>query len=597
MRNDSPLLRANERTSVHQPAISCATGQPAQAGFVAHSAPTPRRGFSRQPIHAALHRQSLERIAWYAVAALILALCAVFHTWRLGQTPGWDPQEGYNLDIAWNLAHGQLRLFALRSAFAQHPPLFYLQLALAIRLFGYSITALRALVAFYATLACGALLWIGRRLIGPAPTLWAALVYTVAPVTLANTRWGYSYAQLAFVGLLCLGATWRAVTLVPRDASETTVTARRWLWLAAGLAGLAAFSDYEGIAWVVFVALAALSLGVRTGGWRLAGNLAGRAVALGLSVPLVGLALCWLAAPTIFPSDMLNTLMRVGGGNPLIQAIDLLLNYYRFVTLDPWLTLGLIGLLFVRQRPVGALLPAAIGLLALVSLAVRLIGTSLHTVTPLLPLLALGAGAAFDAAARAVRRLLLRWFDSLFAPVRFPSPAFTLLLRMLAALVVFVVVASPLALATATDVTGLAATLPTAQDAYLATPADAQSVATYIYSHASSGDLVLASPQIAWLFDHPPQAPSLAGADILQTLAQSGQAAAFYPANLPTARWAYRVTLDRASYVVMDNLIRLLATPDQLPALIPVLAHITRWPVVFSQGQYTVYAAPQVAKP
>src|SRR5579862_1229527 len=83
------------------------------------------------------------RIAWYCAAGLILALCVFFHAWRLTQTPGWDPQEGYTLDIAWNLAHGQVRLFALRSAFAQHPPLFYLQLALAIRLLGYNMLALR----------------------------------------------------------------------------------------------------------------------------------------------------------------------------------------------------------------------------------------------------------------------------------------------------------------------------------------------------------------------------------------------------------------------------------------------------------------------
>src|SRR6185312_17212193 len=79
---------------------------------------------------------SVAQVGPIILAIGILALFAFFHLWRLDATPGWDPQEGYNLDIAWNLAHGRLRLFALTSAFAQHPPLFFLQLAFFIHLFG-----------------------------------------------------------------------------------------------------------------------------------------------------------------------------------------------------------------------------------------------------------------------------------------------------------------------------------------------------------------------------------------------------------------------------------------------------------------------------
>src|SRR5512146_1866201 len=89
------------------------------------------------------------RIGTWLGALGVLALCLGLHVYRLGQTPGWDPQEGYNLDLAWNLLHGRLRLFAMTQAFAQHPPLFYLQLALSIRLFGYGIVAVRALAGLY----------------------------------------------------------------------------------------------------------------------------------------------------------------------------------------------------------------------------------------------------------------------------------------------------------------------------------------------------------------------------------------------------------------------------------------------------------------
>src|SRR5262249_8775002 len=155
--------------------------------------------------------------------------------------------------IASSLSRGELRLFALRSAFAQHPPLFYLQLLLFIRAFGYGIVALRLLAALYALLTCAALLVIGRRLVGMGPALWAAIAYSVAPVILANTRWGYTYTQLAFVGLVCLGAAW--------EYQRTGRTG--WLVTASALAGIATFSDYAGIAWVLFVVLLALRRGRR----------------------------------------------------------------------------------------------------------------------------------------------------------------------------------------------------------------------------------------------------------------------------------------------------------------------------------------------
>src|SRR5579859_7604548 len=131
------------------------------------------------------------RVALAAAALGVLALSVALHGVRLAAAPGWDPQEGYNLDIAWNLLHGRLRLFALTSAFGQHPPLFYLALAALIRLFGYSIVTLRALVAVYALLTCAVLMDLGRRALGAGPALWAGLVFAVGPTFLANTRWGY----------------------------------------------------------------------------------------------------------------------------------------------------------------------------------------------------------------------------------------------------------------------------------------------------------------------------------------------------------------------------------------------------------------------
>jgi hypothetical protein len=172
--------------------------------------------------------------------------------------------------------------------------------------------------------------------------------------------------------------------------------------------------------------------------------------------------------------------------------------------------------------------------------------------------------------------------------------------NLLAALVVFVAVVSPLAIALAVSVGGVATTLATPNDALLATdPAAAQAAAAYVLAHERSGDLTLGSPQVVWPLDQPDDAAGqprpLYAADLLQTLAYSGQPAAFYPGGLPRARWAFAVSLDRARYVIVDNLLRRLAAPGEVGNLAPLLATVEAWPIVYQRGEYTVYEHPSGA--
>lgn len=536
------------------------------------------------------------RLALVALGITLLAFGVWFHVWRLAQTPGWDPQEGYNLDLAWNLLHGRLRLFALTQDFVQHPPLYYLQLALFIRLFGYSIVAVRALAACYAILTSLALLLIGWRMLGAAPAVWGTAVYIVAPVMLENSRWGYSYGVLAFVGLFCLWAAWESLHA---DNGETRL---RWLLIAAALAGIAAFSDYIGVAWIVFVALV---------GWRQSGRRG--ALALGLGAGIVGLGLLILLAlsPAVFVADFFSTGGRAAGGNPLISLVLLLFNYQRLATYDAWLLLGIVGLFLAPQRRTRDVMLGAVALLALVILKVRTLGPSFHTGTPLLPLLALGAGMTLAAGAGRLFEWAYawlipidRWFDrrkrrGLAAGAGaepMDADGSSLLTRVLTAALVFLVIGSPLAMTGASDAVGLAGKLVTPQDALLATSQDAQTSIAFILAHSHRGDLVLASPQLAWAFDQPVgangRALGISGADIVQSVAFGGQAAAFYPGGLQRERWAYDVSIASARFVIVDDLIRQLAAPDQMPALTPIVREAESWPAVYSRGQYTVYQRP-----
>jgi hypothetical protein len=191
---------------------------------------------------------------------------------------------------------------------------------------------------------------------------------------LANTRWGYG--QLTFLGLLVLYAAWRYF--------ETPTL--QWLIAASALAGLAAFSDYVGIAWMLFVALLVLRRGWHSG-----------ALAAGVGAGVLLLA-CFLAAPGTFLTEITSTAGRAAGGNLLTQFIELLVNYYRLRSFDPWIVLGIVGLALIPRSDVHGFLLGATAILALVALKVRVVGPSFHTATPLLALLALLAQASHSTA-------------------------------------------------------------------------------------------------------------------------------------------------------------------------------------------------------
>ena len=536
-------------------------------------------------------------LAAVAAALSILALFTVLHLVRIGDTPGWDPQEGYNLDIAWNLLHGRLRMFALTADFGQHPPLFYLQLATLIRLCGYHITVLRGLAAGYAIMTCAAVLGFGWHAFGRRAALWGGLVFCAAPLFLDNTRWGYSYAQLMFFGVCCLWALWHA----------RQRTSLAWLLVAATLAGICVLSDYEGVAFVLMV------LGIA---WHSMRDKLALAASLAVGIPLAGIVAYAAVAPTLFLADFSSTAGRASGSSLVLSALMFAVNYYRFATLDVWVLLGLVGL-FLAAAPGRRWLIASIGLLALIVLKVREIGPAFHTAVPLIPYLALGAGVALDAALRKLYAGSLRALRQQpdLAPA---APALTLRVSAgangrtsralrtfvrarwrtsLAALVVFVVVVSPVAIALATDAAGLASTLSTPNDAIVATsPADAQAVAAYVLARARPGDVILGSPQIVWQLDQPDDVTGhprpIYGADLLQSVAVTGEPAAFYPAELPPSRWAFDVSLRHARYVIVDSLVRELAQPSQVAGLAQLLAEAESWPAVYQRGEYTVYQRP-----
>ena len=97
------------------------------------------------------------------------------------------------------------------------------------------------------------------------------------------------------------------------------------------------------------------------------------------------------------------------------------------------------------------------------------------------------------------------------------------------------------------------------------------------------GDVVICSPQIAWLFKAP-------AADVLQSVAATGQGVAFYPSGLPLSRFRYDPRIGSARFVVEDDFMPAIA--EQVPAVAGVLKQAETWPVVVRNGEYVVYRRP-----
>jgi 4-amino-4-deoxy-L-arabinose transferase-like glycosyltransferase len=524
---------------------------------------------------SARRKQRRQRWALLGASALVLLLAVALHLIHLSQTPGWDGDEGYNLDIAWNLLHGRLRMFALTSAFVQHPPLFYLILALAIRLFGYSMLTLRALAIFYSLLTTLALLSVGRRMVGPGPAIWGALAFTIAPLALDNTRWGYTYSQLMLLALLGVYACWRYL--------ETH--AYRWLVAASILSALAILSDYEGAFLALLVILVA---------WRVRPRHIWTAAGIGLGIPLLTLLALLAATPATFLSDLAATAERAGGGNLIVQFLNVIINFQHLLSLDVWVLLGFVGLWFIRDARLRGLIFAALALMLIAILKVRDLNPYFHSGVPLLPWLGLGAGLAIDRGITTLYAWLNSWWDALLTRRTQGARWLAFAKRFSVALILFLALISPLGITIAADAVSVANDLHTRIDSSLALhPADAERAARYILAHAQAGDVVICSPQVAWLLDDPEDSSGhdtgILATEPLQSVAYSGQAIAFYPANLGTDRFAFDPSVAHARFAIVDTFWKALAAPDQAPQVKPLLTLVESWHKLYQVGEYTIY--------
>ena len=555
----------------------------------------------------------------WAVAGAVVAGAALCRLPRLLETPGWDGDEGYNLEIAWQLLHGRAQAFALSYAFVQHPVLFYAAAAPLLALFGRELWVIRALAGLAGSLTAG-LLYLAARASGRRVAALAALAFAVAHFTTAYNRFGYTYNLLLF---------WSALTLllVLRWPPEPR---RRHVLAAGGAAALGQLTDQAGIFLPAFVALSALPRR----------RLAVEALLAGALPAAIAAALMWAWQPDAASQDWPHTFARLAApagaaaGWPVRWAAAFarwVVNYLHLLRAEWWWPAAVIGLFCIRPLAVRRRVLLLAGLMAVPIFALRELEPFFRSAIPLLLPAAWGLGAVLDAGIAAVYSTVgapppgrglrpagpevapeaapARRDAPCLAPPLPPGPAgrtrgrdrfagiptsdFRLQTsdlgprlgrRALAAVLAALVVLLPLGLEAGRTAGALAAGFRLRIDwALAADQRHAREAAAFVNARAEPGDVVIVSPHVSWLFDG-------AVADFLQAVARQGQEIAFYPAGLPASRFRFDPSPASARYAVLDGYWDLWAAESD--AVARLVAECEAWPLLWRGGGYRVHRRP-----
>ncbi|MGH2346715.1 MAG: hypothetical protein ACRDG4_15930, partial [Chloroflexota bacterium] len=462
-----------------------------------------------------------------ALLVLMLTLGAYFRLAHLADNPGWDADEGYNLNIAINLAQGKAQMLAMRYTFVQHPPFFYLLGSVPIRLWTHDLIALRALSACCGVLTALALYGLGSTLGGRRLGWAAAAFYTIWPEAALQVRWAYTYNLLALLVVLALWAAlgpymaWnRNYSLPGHDPPVSTARLLRAAMLGGACASLALATDQEAAALVPPLIYLWWSRDRRP-------LLAGILVTALAPACYLGFFLATRQADLLF--DIRHTASRLQS-----SPGDLIARLTHLFSFDPLVVIGLCGVGLAARGKVRTALIMVELLLTLLILEVRDPSPFFRAAEPLLPLAALGVGALILAVLRFIAGITAGSKDSRARVV-------------LAGLLLFVPLGGFMVLDNVASVHGTFAT--PLKPVLPRSASDARRLAAWINERVRPTDLVIAMPEISWLFH-------CRVTELLQAVAVTGHATGFYPAGLGPARFVYDPRLGAARYLVVDTFTR-----------------------------------------
>lgn len=136
--------------------------------------------------------------------SLILLLQGALLFTSLEDRPHWYNDDGVNMDLAWNMANGEARLYAIKYSFIPHPPLFFTVLAVLLKAFGNRLIVSRSLTCVYSMLTTILLYYTGKKIGGKKLGLTAAFFFAIYPQNLYWSRLGFANSQLMLLATASL---------------------------------------------------------------------------------------------------------------------------------------------------------------------------------------------------------------------------------------------------------------------------------------------------------------------------------------------------------------------------------------------------------
>jgi len=135
---------------------------------------------------------------------IIILIAILFRTVNLEFIPHWDWDEGENLNIAWNLANGRMQDFAISYPFVPHPPLYFMILALSLKLFGNLLIVERFLTVLFSLITVVFVYLIGKEAYSEKLGLIASFLYAIHPTAIYFSRFGFSNNLVALLNIVAL---------------------------------------------------------------------------------------------------------------------------------------------------------------------------------------------------------------------------------------------------------------------------------------------------------------------------------------------------------------------------------------------------------
>ncbi|MFH1835817.1 MAG: glycosyltransferase family 39 protein [Methanobacteriota archaeon] len=138
------------------------------------------------------------------ILCVILLLQGLLLFTNLPDLPHYFWDDGINMELSWNLANGEMRLYSIIYPFIPHPPLFFAVVGFFLKIFGDEVIVLRSITAFQSILTTIFLYYTGKTLSGPKVGLTASLFYAIYSENIYWTRVGFANSQLMLLSIIAL---------------------------------------------------------------------------------------------------------------------------------------------------------------------------------------------------------------------------------------------------------------------------------------------------------------------------------------------------------------------------------------------------------